>query len=174
MTDAAIPDRTAIAAGLRAAMRRMPGPVALVTTHDPEADAPAGLAASSVIPVSMDPPSMLVAINRSASAHAAIERAGRFCINLLGTTQTGFVGLFSDGRLRAQRFMSDEWAFADGLPYLRGACASILCTVSATTVVGTHELFVGAVFEVRTEADACTLDPLGWMEGGFAAFGPLS
>src|ERR1700744_795607 len=89
-----------IAAGLKKALRRMPGAVALITTRDPKTDQPSGLAASAVIPVSMEPPSMLVAVNRSASAHSAIERAGRFCINLLTTDQTGLVGLFSSGDKR--------------------------------------------------------------------------
>ena len=161
-----------VAAGLKAAMRRMPGAVALITTHDPQTGAPAGLAASAVIPVSMEPPSMLVAVNRSASAHASIERAGRYVVNLLGTTQTALVGLFSSSELREQRFASDEWAYADGLPYLPSACASIFCTVRETVVFGTHELFIGEVHEVRSAVTEGS-DPLGWIEGGFARLGKL-
>ncbi len=165
--------RDELAAGLKAAMRRMPGAVALITTHDPRAGGPAGLAASAVIPVSMDPPSMLVAINRAASAHAAIERAGRYCINLLDTTQTALVGLFSNSELRAQRFASDEWALDDDMPWLPSACASIFCTVRHTTVFGTHELFIGEVYRVRGSGDGDAA-PLGWIEGGFARLGPLA
>jgi flavin reductase (DIM6/NTAB) family NADH-FMN oxidoreductase RutF len=160
-----------IAAGLKAAMRRMPGAVALISTIDPETDQPAGLAASAVIPVSMEPPSMLISINRNASAHAAIERAGKFCINLLGTEQTALVGLFSSSDMRDKRFSGSEWLRSGGLPYLSGACANILCTVSTTLLFGTHELFVGEVFEVVSGGESG--DPLGWIEGGFARLGPL-
>lgn len=163
----------ALSAGLRSAMRRMPGAVALITTHDPADDRPAGLAASAVIPVSMDPPSMLVAINRAASAHAAIERAGRYCVNLLGTSQTAFVGLFSNSAMRQQRFTSDEWDYADGIPYLTTACSSIFCDVRTTLVFGTHELFIGEVYDVRGGDSTDAANPLGWLEGTFAQLARL-
>jgi len=151
----------------------MPGAVALITTRDPASGEPAGLAASAVIPVSMDPPSMLISVNRSASAHAAIERAGRFCINLLGTSQTDLVGVFSNSDLRDRRFASEAWRHDDGLPSLADACASIFCEVRATLIHGTHELFVGDVYSVET-AVVDGSDPLGWIEGAFARLGPLA
>ncbi len=162
-----------VAARLRLALRRLPGPVSLITTCDPEGDHPAGMVASAVIPVSMEPPSMLVAINRQTSTHGAVSRAGRFCINLLGTSQTGFVGLFSDSTLREERFRSDEWAMERGVPYLASACSSIFCTVSETLVFGTHELFVGTVESVRGTDEEAATDPLGWIEGDFARLGRL-
>jgi flavin reductase (DIM6/NTAB) family NADH-FMN oxidoreductase RutF len=158
---------------LKTAMRRLPGPVALITTRDPHGDHPAGLAASAVIPVSMDPPSMLVAVNRNASAHAAIERAGRFCVNLLDTTQTSFVDLFSNSQLRESRFHSDEWQYRDGIPFLSAACSNIFCKISKTLVFGTHELFVGEVYEICGEQREGA-QPLGWIEGGFAQLGKLA
>lgn len=165
-------DAAAIATNLKAAMRRMPSAVALITTCDPATGQPAGLAASAVIPVSMEPPSMLVAVNRRASAHSAIERAGRYCVNLLGTTQTALVTLFSSGDMREQRFASDAWRYRDGLPYLSGACANIFCTVRETLVFGTHELFVGEAFDVHTTVTMAA-DPLGWIEGDFARLGRI-
>lgn len=156
---------TDIAEGLKAAMRRMPGPVALVTTADPAGGGYAGLAASAVIPVSMDPPSMLVAVNRNASAHGVIANAGRFCINLLCNSQVDLVALFSNPSRRADRFAGPGWRDRDGLPYLPGACVSIFCTVAQTQQFGTHELFIGAVDAVLTGTGT---DPMGWIEGGFA------
>lgn len=150
---------------LKAAMRRMPGPVAIVTTTEPADGSYAGLAASAVIPVSMDPPSMLVAINRNASAHGTIERAGRFCINLLCNSQTDLVALFSSSTRRSERFAGDRWADREGLPYLPGACFSLFCSVARTEVFGTHELFIGTVGTVLTGTGT---DPMGWIEGGFA------
>jgi flavin reductase (DIM6/NTAB) family NADH-FMN oxidoreductase RutF len=168
----AAPDPLEVAAGLKAAMRRMPGAVTLITTRDPVTGLPAGLIASAVIPVSMDPPSMLVAINRSASAHVAIENARRYCVNLLGTTHTTLVDLFSNSTMRDQRFASEEWQYHDGLPFLPNACANIFCDVRETLVFGTHELFIGEATDVRTATDEGS-DPLGWITGGFARLGPL-
>ena len=116
---------------------------------------------------------MLVAINRQASAHASIERAGRYCINLLGTSQTALVSLFSSSAMRDQRFASDAWSYAEGIPYLTGACSSIFCDVRTTLVFGTHELFIGEVYDVRGGSSAEAADPLGWLEGTFAQLGRL-
>lgn len=169
---AAETDKSAIADGLKLAMRRLPGPVALVTTCEPDGSGPAGLVASALIPVSMDPPSMLVAINQSSTTHQVISRSQRFCISLLGTGQTAFVGLFTDGTLRDKRFDSDEWEYRGGLPYLTTACSNIFCTVGRTLIFGTHELFVGEVEDVRGECPEGQ-NPLGWMEGDFASLGRL-
>ncbi|ODP36326.1 flavin reductase family protein [Sphingomonas turrisvirgatae] len=167
-------NQEAIATKLKAAMRRMPGPVALITSTDPETGARAGLAASAVIPVSMDPPSMLVAVNRNASAHATIVRAGRYCINLLCNSQADLVALFSDPARRGARFEDARWAETDGLPYLPGALVSILCTIAHTQPFGTHDLLIGTVDDVLPGTGS---DPMGWIEGDFArlmALGDLS
>ncbi len=165
-------DIDAIGGSLRAALRRLPGPVSIVATHDPASDAPAGMAASAVIPVSMDPPSMLIAVNTDARCHAAIEQQGRFCINLLGTDQTALVEPFSNYQKRDERFGLADWQFADQIPYLPSAMANLFCEVRSTLVHGTHELFVGDVYDVRSQEGGDT-DPLGWMEGNFARFGSL-
>nr|WP_137676600.1 flavin reductase family protein [Parerythrobacter lutipelagi] len=169
MTDPATGD---LAQQLRSAMRRLPGPVSIVTTHDPSLDEPVGMVASAVIPVSMEPASMLVAVNRQSQCHASIEQAGRFCINLLGTGHRDLVEPFSTPSMRDSRFASGRWEYADTMPYLPGAMASLFCRVEATLVHGSHELFVGNTYDVKL-AEGEELDPLGWMEGGFARFGAL-
>jgi flavin reductase (DIM6/NTAB) family NADH-FMN oxidoreductase RutF len=161
------PDVTLLAADLKAAMRRMPSAVSLITTRDPVDEHPAGLVASAVIPVSMQPPSMLVSVNRAGSTHAAISRAGRYCINLLTTAQTELVSRFTSQDLRDLRFTSELWHYDGEIPFLPTACASIFCETIGTLVVGTHELFIGEVVQVQAGSSASS-DPLGWIEGGFA------
>lgn len=159
-----------LASGLKSAMRRMPSSVALITTRDPDSGVPAGLAASAVIPVSMEPPSMLVSINRSASAHSVIERSGLFCVNLLGVEQTALVGLFSNSDMRDKRFAHEAWCERSGLAFLADAPSAIFCKVAKTVVYGSHELFIGEVFDIHV---AGTAEPLGWLEGGFHRLGRL-
>jgi flavin reductase (DIM6/NTAB) family NADH-FMN oxidoreductase RutF len=156
---------------LKAALRGMPGPVALITTCDNTAGQPAGLAASAVIPVCMAPPSMLVCVNRSASAHAIIEASGRFCINLIGPRQTALVDAFSSAALRDRRFKDGDWDKRHGLPYLPSSPASLFCVVRTTLLFGTHEAFVGEVFDMTANG---TEQPVGWLQGAFAQFKPLN
>jgi flavin reductase (DIM6/NTAB) family NADH-FMN oxidoreductase RutF len=163
-------DGLELVTNLKSALRRMPSAVALISTRDPDDGLPAGLAASAVIPVSLEPPSMLISINRKASAHSAIERSGLFCINLLGVNHTALVGLFSNSEMRAKRFSPDAWQERHGLPYLADAPANVFCRVSTTLLFGTHEIFVGEVFDLHT-ADSC--EPLGWFDGNFATHQPF-
>ncbi len=156
---------------LKSALRRMPSAVALISTRDPVDGSPAGLAASAVVPVSLEPPSMLVSINRNASAHGAVERSGSFCINLLGVNHTALVGLFSNSEMRAKRFSPDAWQERHGLPYLADAPANVFCRVSTTLLFGTHEIFVGEVFDLQT-SNSC--EPLGWFDGNFATNKPFN
>jgi flavin reductase (DIM6/NTAB) family NADH-FMN oxidoreductase RutF len=160
-----------LAMRLKAVLRGMPGPVALITTRDMPTGQPAGLAASAIVPVSMEPPSMLVCVNRQASAHATIEASGRFCINLIGTRQTALAHAFSSSGLRDQRFNAEDWSERHGLPHLPSAPASLFCVVRTTLLFGTHEAFIGEVFDIATNGAE---QPVGWLEGAFAQFQPIN
>lgn len=161
-------------AGFREAMRRLAASVTIVTSRAPGGQ-PHGMVASSVIPVSMDPPSMLVSVNRDAGIHPVLLSSRRFCVNLLSDQQHHLLAPFSQKSLRAQRFHSDDWcdAWADDterLPWLPEAPAVIDCDVDLATDYGTHTLFVGRVLNVhctRTRGGAAA--PLVWLAGERAA-----
>jgi flavin reductase (DIM6/NTAB) family NADH-FMN oxidoreductase RutF len=148
---------------VKAAMRHLPTGVAIVTARDPKTGLPSGLAASSVISVTLDPPTMLVAVNRSGASHAIIAEAGYFCINLLNQRHRDLVLQFSSPARRDERFAGEEWAARHDLDYLNNTTA-LFCRTFHSMIVGTHELFLGEVFDVALTADP---DPMGWMNGGF-------
>ncbi len=158
----------------REAMRRLAASVMIVTTRDGEGH-PHGMVASSVIPVSMEPPSMLVAVNRGAGLHPALSASGRFCVNLLAGHQHHLLAPFSQTSLRVERFRSDDWAdawspAADRLPWLPQAPAAIECAVDLATDYGTHTLFIGRVLSVHCpDATAGAMSPLVWLAGERAA-----
>jgi flavin reductase (DIM6/NTAB) family NADH-FMN oxidoreductase RutF len=160
--------------GFREAMRRLAASVMIVTSRD-AAGQPHGMVASSVIPVSMDPPSMLVAVNRDAGLHPVLLQSRRFCVNLLGDQQHHLLAPFSQSALRAQRFVSEDWRSAwsgdsEQLPWLSGAPAVIDCAVDLATAYGTHTLFVGRVLSVQCTATTNSdITPLVWLAGQRAA-----
>jgi flavin reductase (DIM6/NTAB) family NADH-FMN oxidoreductase RutF len=164
-------------ASFREAMRRLAASVMIVTTRDAEGQ-PHGMVASSVIPVSMDPPSMLVAVNRSASLHPVLLGSRRFCVNLLADHQHHLLAPFSQTALRSQRFSSADWRQAasndtERLPWLPEAPAVIECAVDLATDYGTHTLFVGRVLKVRcTDTTASAVSPLVWLAGQRAPLAP--
>lgn len=152
-------------------MRQLPGGVAILSTRDPlAAQAPVGIAVSSVISVTMDPPSMLVAVNRTTSIHGPLGRAGRFCLNLLGVDHQELVKVFSSGERRDERFRDPAWQERHGLDFLDGATC-IFCRTASTHVCGTHELFIGEVFDVVVAPAA---QPVAWMQGALQVLAPLA
>ncbi|WP_080415669.1 flavin reductase family protein [Burkholderia ubonensis] len=165
-------DEKILASCLKAAMRKMPSAVALITAFDVEQNRPVGMAVSAVIPVAMDPPSMLISINHSTSLHPVLTQHRRFCVNLLTDSHSALVGLFSDPSRRAERFAGQNWATHEELPFLTDAVSNIFCDVQGATTFGTHELFIGRVTDVKTNVVDC--QPLGWLEGKCARLLPIA
>ncbi len=162
-----------VCAGFREAMRRLAASVTIITSRDVDGT-PHGMVASSVISVSMDPPSMLIAVNRNAGLYPVVKRSGRFCINLLSHDQNELLKPFSTSALRDQRFQSDHWrdAWSSGggrLPWLFDASASVECAVDLVTDYGTHSLFIGRVEQVHCMsapvAGSSVARPLVWLAG---------
>src|SRR5258705_9009393 len=78
---AAIPLNDQLAAQTKLALRRLASAVAVVTCHDGQTRH--AMTATAVNAMSMQPPSMIVCVNRSAAFHTAISRASDFAINIL-------------------------------------------------------------------------------------------
>src|SRR3546814_9833980 len=74
-----------LAAQAKLALRRMAKSVTVITCrHEGVRYAMAATAADAL---SMDPPSMLVSVNRSAVLHAPLLAGAAFCINVLARTE---------------------------------------------------------------------------------------
>ena len=69
---------------------------------------------SSVTSVSIDPPSLLVCINKSASIHNSIIIGSKFCINLLTKDHEELSNICSSYENENKRFESDEWGRKPG------------------------------------------------------------
>jgi flavin reductase len=149
----------------RQAMRRLATTVAIVTSG--RGDGYAGMAATAVMSVTADPPTLVVAVNRSASMSPVIGEHGWFCVNLLAERHRDLVGVFSGGKSGKARFDNGQWVHGDTYPpVLADAAASLVCQTTGTIEVGTHTLFVG---EVRAIANHATIDPLIWVDGRMAS-----
>jgi flavin reductase (DIM6/NTAB) family NADH-FMN oxidoreductase RutF len=158
---------------LREALRKTASSVTIVTSRDADG-LPHGMVASAVIPVSMEPPSMLVAVNRSASIHPVLQRSRRFCVNVMCEGQHALVDVFSQSALRDQRFRCGHWRAAwayeaERPPWLPDALAVVDCAVDVATDYGTHTVFIGRVLDVSTTNDPVAR-PLVWISGQRAVF----
>lgn len=146
----------------KTALRRLAASVAVITTGR-DSDA-VGMTATAVTSVSMDPPSLLVCVNRAASLHAAVARAGRFRVTWLRADQGDVARSFGGGRAQAERFASADWTItADGGPSLADALATCVCALEEAVDFGTHTVFIGRV----VSAEAGEGRPLLYCDGGY-------
>ena len=164
MTDRRADTAPAIADLFREVMRDFASTVSLVTACD-AAGNPQGIAATTVNSLSMDPPSMLVAVNRDARAFAALTEGAGFCVNVLGIGDAAMVALFAGGVPQAQRFASPAWRRGpDGLPWLETSMAAVFLRTEAHLDYGTHRILCGRISGIRA-APKAGADPLVWRAG---------
>jgi flavin reductase len=114
-----------------------------------------GLTATAVCSLSMEPPMLLVCVNRESRTHPVIDKAGAFCVNLLAEEHVGLASLFAASDSSAEeKFAAGDWITSEnGLPVLRNSMASIECRVRRQIDEGTHTIFVGAVVGVVARPD---------------------
>ncbi|VWX54169.1 flavin reductase family protein [Novosphingobium sp. 9U] len=146
-------------------MRMVPGAVAIVCSA--EEGQRSGLAATAWNSVCADPPMLLVCVNRSASAHDLILRSGAFSVNLLDSSDTETVAIFSAqrGLNGADRFVAGAWEDGPmGQPMLKRSVASFECQVEEHHQYGTHSVFIGLIHDMRARAEG---DPLVYMKGSY-------
>jgi len=127
----------------RSALRHFAAGVTVVTTRDGDGR-PSGLTANAFTSVSLDPPLVLVCVDREAAAHSAFEQHGWFAVNVLAKGQ----------ELLSRQFAasgSDKFAgvaFREGqagLPLLDGVLAALECRIVDRYTAGDHTIFVGQV-----------------------------
>lgn len=152
---------------MRQLLRQVPAAVAVVTT---ELDGLAyGMTATAFTPVALDPPSLLVSINLSASIHAPLTRRRALAVNILTGDAAETARAFSNSALsHPERFATCSWRWHEtGLPVLIEVQASFLCVVEERMSYGTHGLFVGRV--VAIAAGCMERPPLLYADGGFVS-----
>ncbi|WP_371775720.1 flavin reductase family protein [Streptomyces sp. NBC_01438] len=139
------------------------GPVTVVTTAEKET--PFGMTVSAFASLSLDPPLVTVAIDRRSTLLAAIQRVGRFGINVLAHEQAATATTFA--RRDIDRFTEVAWEMDQGLPRLPDAPGWLACDLDRAVEGGDHLLLIGTV----TSADSRTAAPLVY---GHRTFGTHS
>ena len=130
------------------AMRRVTATVSIITTVDGNG-CWVGMTASSVTSVSMNPPSLLVCLNRAGQTHDVVKKTGRLCVNVLANTQSDVCANFAKPGPKADGFTAGDWEQRYGLPCLRTCQVMIFCGVARHIVHGTHGIFIANVDEVN-------------------------
>ncbi|MFD8232900.1 flavin reductase family protein [Streptomyces sp. NPDC059696] len=126
----------------RAAMTGLAKCVAVTTALGP--NGPVGCTTTSLMSLSVAPPSVLLAFGAGGRTVGDLLGAGRFAVNVLSHTQGPLVGRFATGT-PAQRFRDTPHAVLRGVPVLHDAALVITCDVTETCTAVDHVLVVGTV-----------------------------
>tara|TARA_B100000035_G_scaffold111631_1_gene94751 strand:+ start:950 stop:1354 length:405 start_codon:yes stop_codon:yes gene_type:complete len=111
---------------------------------------------SSVTSISMDPPSLLICINKSSRIHDTLQIGSKFCINLLKKDQEELSNICSDEESYEERFNNENWDTKE-IPFLSNAQANIFCKVDKLTSYHTHTIVVGLVENANHTNEISTL-----------------
>ena len=132
-------------------MRRFATGVSIVmTAHDGRIH---GFTVNAFASVSVAPPTVLICVNRGATAHPLIAKSQRFCVNILALEQRALAERFAGGEPRSRFEGVDYRIGPSGSPILAGTLAHVDCVLTEELTASTHTIFLGTVLDA------------GWREG---------
>lgn len=146
-------------------MRRFPTGVTVVTSL--RNGEPRGVTVSAFTSVSLEPPMLLICINRQARSYLYISTSRFFCVNVLAGNQRALAERFSAKRYDNQFEGVPYDVDATGAAVLRGTLAHFDCIVLEEHRAGSHSIFIGSVVSCAARNGS----PLGYYNGGFHDFG---
>jgi flavin reductase (DIM6/NTAB) family NADH-FMN oxidoreductase RutF len=151
-------DREGSPDDFRSAMRQLTGGVSIITAG--RGSDISGMTVSSVASLSVDPPALIVSVNRAVSSWPLLKRHGFFGVNILAADQIDIAERFAGkgGLKGADRFAGAEWTTrASGVPLLVGALAAIDCEVEEAIERHSHAIIIGRVLGVVVSTRSAAL-----------------
>lgn len=141
------------------AMSRAAATVSVVTTDGPAGRAGVTVSAMTSVSADGEAPTILVCVNKGASAADPILANGHFVVNVLSAEQQIVADTFAS-RTEApggDKFAVGRWGtLTTGSPVL-DALASFDCEVQSAELVGTHHVIIGLVRAVQVSEEGSPL-----------------
>ena len=119
---------------------------------------------SSVTSISMEPPSLLVCINKDSKIHDELIVGSEFCINLLTKDQQDISNVCSSESMHDKRFNDPNWDVSL-IPYLKNAQANIFCKVDDLISYHTHTIVLA---HVTKSVNKDKINTLTYVDGLYA------
>jgi flavin reductase (DIM6/NTAB) family NADH-FMN oxidoreductase RutF len=120
----------------------VPAAVTVVTARNRDGR-PHGTTVSAFCSLSLNPPLVIVALDRSSDLLPLVERQGRFGINVLagGQEEVGAACACKG----PDKLAGTSWLYDAGLPRIQGSAAWLACEVQDVLDGGDHVIVVGLV-----------------------------
>lgn len=160
------PDREPDPAAFKSVLGRFPTGLTVVATTD--GDVLHGMTANAVTSLSLEPPLVLVCVDRAAGLHDLVLATERFAVTVLSAEQGSAATWFASPRRPHGRdqFEGVAWqpAPATGCPVLERGLAYVDCRLAAAHPGGDHTIVVGEALALGHLAGD---EPLLWYEGAY-------
>ena len=114
---------------------------------------------SSVASLSLNPPSIMVGVNKEASINGVLEKNSNFCLNLLNKSQQKIADTCSG----TEEGENDLWVSSNPV-YLSDAQSNIFCKVIDIIPYSSHSIVVGEVEELKHSGK---IEPLIYQDGKY-------
>ncbi|SEP67381.1 NADH-FMN oxidoreductase RutF, flavin reductase (DIM6/NTAB) family [Devosia sp. YR412] len=147
------------------AMGRLAGAVNVITIGTGQSRT--GFTATSVSSYSVEPPTILVSLNRNSSSWQALLEARSFAVNILAEGQSDVADRFAGrGGIKGNdRYVGWEWdRLGSGTLGLSGAVSVIDCDIDEIIERHSHAIVLGRVRTVETDPD---VSPLLYWRGDY-------
>lgn len=141
--------------------------VTIVTTL--RDDEPAGTTVSAFSALSMEPPLVLVSMDRGSNTLSAIRNAGFFGVNILSAEQAAIARKFASSK-GGPKFEGVDWqGRVTGAPLFAENSSTIDCELETVYDGGDHEILVGRVLFVSCPGET---EPLLYFRSAFRELVP--
>jgi len=141
----------------RNAMARVCAPVHVITTEG--AAGRGGFTATAMCSVTDEPPTLLVCMNTRSSQTQMFVDNKRFCVNVLTGEHRELAGMFAGQQADMDaRYAAARWTeLPSGNPALSDAIVSFDCVLADLKTVGSHNVLIGQVVDLRSRKDGHAL-----------------
>lgn len=142
-------------------MSRFASGVTVVTGRDASGEA-FGMTVSSFCSVSLEPPLILVCIQKQIHCHTALSQSNTFAVNVLAEDQEAISNTFASRSPDKFSTLAFKDGFGDA-PLIEGALANIECEKFSELDGGDHTIFLGRVVKISVSEGA----PLVYSQGAY-------
>ena len=150
-------------------MKRFASGVTLITFKNEEKYS--GLTVSSFCSLSMNPPLILICIDKKIPSHKSLKNGDSFGVNICTSEQGKLAWDFANSNIdKNELILSQNYRITDNkVPLLNDCLASMECTIKEAYEGGDHTIFVGQIENGDFDEES---DPLIYYKSGLGDFKP--
>jgi len=125
--------------------------VTVITTSDITGK-PFGLTVNSFTSLSLNPPLVVVCVDKTVDCYSCFDESKVFAVNVLSEDQEELSRRFATKGI--EKFAGIQWRMGEhGLPLLDGVIGTIECKVTRSYEGGDHTIFLGEILSATAKGD---------------------